>query len=83
MLYRVVRPFPLSLDGLTLIDLNAGDEREDFGGMQDGLAAEGYIEPVGAVAASAVVSETAQSAESDEPASLDLQPAPQRGRKRK
>lgn len=46
MLYRVVRPFPLSLDGLTLIDLNAGDEREDFGGMEAGLAAEGYIEAV-------------------------------------
>lgn len=47
MLYRVVRPFPLSLDGLTLIDLKIGDEREDFGGMEAGLEAEGFIEPAG------------------------------------
>lgn len=47
MLYRVVRPFPLSLDGLTLIDLDIGDEREDFGGMEAGLEAEGFIEPAG------------------------------------
>lgn len=46
MAHRVVRPFPLSLDGLTLIDLNVGDERSDWGGMECGLKAEGYIEPV-------------------------------------
>lgn len=46
MAHRVVRPFPLSLDGLTLIDLNVGDERSDWGGMEDGLEAEGYIESV-------------------------------------
>ena len=46
MMHRVVRPFPLSLNGLTLIDLNVGDERSDWGGMEDGLVAEGYIEPV-------------------------------------
>ncbi|MGZ2429591.1 hypothetical protein ACVI1T_001490 [Rhizobium redzepovicii] len=47
MLYRVVRPFPLALDGLTLVDLATGDEREDFGGMEAGLEAEGYIELIG------------------------------------
>ena len=80
MLYRVVRPFPLSLDGLTLIDLNAGDEREDFGGMQDGLVAEGYIEPV---VEPEQPSDPVKTVESDEPASIDLQPAPLRARKRK
>lgn len=76
MFYRVVRPFPLSLDGLTLIDLNAGDEREDFGGMQDGLIAEGYIELVAA--------EPIEPAETVEvPAPLDIQPTPLRARKRK
>lgn len=80
MLYRVVRPFPLSLDGLTLIDLNAGDEREDFGGMQEGLVAEGYIEPAGEAEQP---SDPINTIDLDEPASLDLQPAPPRARKRK
>lgn len=41
-MHRVVRPFPVSWDGLTLVDLIAGDER-DFGEMTAGLLAEGYI----------------------------------------
>lgn len=45
MLHRVVRPFPCSFDGLTLIDLNAGDER-DFGTMAAGLTDAGFIEPI-------------------------------------
>jgi hypothetical protein len=49
-MHRVVRPFPVSWDGLTLENLHAGDERE-FGEMTAGLLAEGYIEPVGAVPA--------------------------------
>lgn len=43
MLHRVVRPFPYSEDGLTLVDLNVGDER-DFGDMAGGLVAEGWVE---------------------------------------
>lgn len=46
-MHRVVRPFPVSWDGLTLVDLHAGDERE-FGDMTGGLLAEGYIEAVSA-----------------------------------
>lgn len=47
MLHRVVKPFPFSEDGFTLIDLNEGDER-DFGSHGDGLAAIGWIEPIDA-----------------------------------
>jgi len=47
MLHRVVRPFPYSEDGFTLVDLNVDDER-DFGAMADGLVAEGYIKAVDA-----------------------------------
>lgn len=45
MLHRVVKPFPFSEDGFTLVGLAAGDER-DFGAMADGLVAAGLIEPV-------------------------------------
>lgn len=44
MLHRVVKPFPCSWDGITLVDLNAGDER-DFGDMAAGLVAEGWVIP--------------------------------------
>lgn len=44
-MHRVVKPFPYSVDGFTLVDLNVDDER-DFGSMADGLVAEGWIEPV-------------------------------------
>jgi hypothetical protein len=50
MTHRVVKPFPYSEDGFTLVDLNAGDER-DFGDMADGLVAEGWVEAVGESAA--------------------------------
>ncbi len=43
MAHRVVKPFPFSEDGFTLVDLNVGDER-DFGDMTGGLEAEGWIE---------------------------------------
>lgn len=46
-MHKVVKPFPYSVDGFTLIDLNVGDER-DFGAMTDGLVGEGFIEPVAA-----------------------------------
>ena len=46
-MHRVVKPFPYSVDGFTLIDLNVGDERE-FGTATDGLLKEGYIEASGA-----------------------------------
>ncbi len=48
-MHRVVRPFAYSADGLTLVDLNVGDER-DFGDLTSGLLKEGYIDPVSAVA---------------------------------
>ncbi len=51
MLHRVVKPFPYYEDGFTLVDLNAGDER-DFGIFAAGLLAEGWIEAVDAVAES-------------------------------
>lgn len=51
-MHRVVRPFPVSWDGLTLVDLSIGDER-DFGDMTAGLLAEGYIEAVKATAVKA------------------------------
>ncbi|KEA07486.1 hypothetical protein CN09_11310 [Rhizobium rhizogenes] len=43
MLHRVVKPFPFSWNGFTLVDLNVGDKR-DFGSMADGLVAIGLIE---------------------------------------
>lgn len=45
-MHRVVKPFPFSENGFTLVDLNVDDER-DFGSMADGLVAEGWIAPVG------------------------------------
>ncbi|MNL46185.1 hypothetical protein D3C87_1688720 [compost metagenome] len=55
MLHRVVKPFPYSEDGLTLVDLNVGDER-DFGDLTAGLLAEGWVE----VASEAVVKRDAE-----------------------
>ena len=75
MMHRVVRPFPLSLNGLTLIDLNVGDERSDWGGMEAGLVAEGYIEPV-----SVPVPEPAT--EKPTPVAVPLAPPPGRRRGR-
>lgn len=46
MKYRVVRPFPCSFDGLTLVDLAEGDERDDFGAMATGLVAAGLLAAV-------------------------------------
>lgn len=48
MMHRVVKPFPFSDDGFTLVDLNVGDER-DFGAHAGGLLAEGWVEDVGEV----------------------------------
>lgn len=44
-MHKVVRPFPYSEDGLTIVHLIAGDER-DFGILTAGLVAEGYVEAV-------------------------------------
>lgn len=44
-MHKVVRPFPVSWDGLTLENLSVGDER-DFGEMTAGLLAERYIEAI-------------------------------------
>lgn len=74
MLYRVVRPFPLSLDGLTLIDLNEGDERSDWGGMEEGLVAEGYIE--------AVPEDPAREPATEKPAPVAVPLAPPPGRRK-
>lgn len=53
MLHKVVKPFPFSENGFTLIDLSVGDER-DFGAMADGLVAAGFIEAVSAKASASV-----------------------------
>lgn len=45
MVHKVVKPFPYSEDGVTLIGLNVGDER-DFGALAEGLASEGWVEAV-------------------------------------
>jgi hypothetical protein len=74
MMHRVVRPFSLSLNGLTLIDLNVGDERSDWGGMEDGLVAEGYIEPV--------LENPAREPATDKPAPVAVPLAPPSGRRR-
>ncbi|KAF0136980.1 MAG: hypothetical protein FD152_786, partial [Xanthobacteraceae bacterium] len=47
MMHRVVKPFPCSWDGFTLVDLVEGDER-DFGAMANGLRGLGWIEPIDA-----------------------------------
>lgn len=74
MMHRVVRPFPLSLNGLTLIDLNVGDERSDWGGMEEGLVDEGYIEPV--------PEKLTPDLATEKPAPVAVPPAPQLGRRR-
>lgn len=80
-MHRVVRPFPVSWDGLTLVDLNAGDER-DFGEMTAGLLAEGYIEPAESVP---VVDPTPEPVVEPvvEPSATDAEPALRRRRPRK
>ena len=78
-MHRVVKPFPYSVDGFTLIDLNVGDER-DFGAMTDGLVGEGFVEVVVAAKPEPVIV--------DKPAEIDEAPFemavdhPRRGRKR-
>lgn len=52
MMHRVIVPFPYYPDGTTLVDLNAGDER-DFGDLAIGLEREGYIVPADAPAPAA------------------------------
>lgn len=44
-MHKVVRPFRFSEDGLTIVYLIAGSER-DFGTLTAGLVADGFIEPV-------------------------------------
>jgi hypothetical protein len=44
-MHKVVKPFPCSWDGFTLIDLSVGDER-DFGSMAAGLVEAGYISEI-------------------------------------
>lgn len=82
-MHKVVKPFPYSEDGFTLIDLAVGDER-DFGAMTDGLVGEGFIEP-------SESKPVASSAPELPPVELDVEvaaeyetkPAPRRGRPRK
>lgn len=57
-MHKVVRPFAYSVDGLTLVDLSVGDER-DFGELAVGLLAEGWIEP-------AIASEAAAESQAEE-----------------
>ncbi|WP_153417325.1 hypothetical protein [Sinorhizobium medicae] len=70
-MHKVVRPFAYSVDGLTLVDLSVGDER-DFGDLTVGLLKEGYIEP-----AAAAVEPT------DEPVPETVNIEPRAARKRK
>lgn len=78
MLAKVVKPFPYYGDGVTLENLNVGDER-DFGTMTDGLVRAGFVS-VG----EAPVEQTAEPL--TEPP-LETKPAiavePRRGRPRK
>lgn len=71
-MHKVVKPFPYSVDGFTLVDLNAGDER-DFGAMAAGLVDAGLIEPVGVLIETAVA---------DTPIEMAID-KPRRGRPRK
>jgi len=71
-MHKVVRPFAYSVDGLTLVDLSVGDER-DFGDLAAGLLKEGYIEP-----ASAAVVEP-----EEEPVAETVNIEPRAARKRK
>lgn len=80
MLHRVVVPFPCSWDGITLVDLNVGDER-DFGTMAAGLVAIGKIEPVEAKPIAAKL-EVAVAEIAVEPA-FEMAVDATRGRKRK
>ena len=74
MLNRVVKPFSYSEDGLALVDLSIGDER-DFGDLAAGLAAEGFIEaaPEHAEAAASEKVEVATDA-----APIETRPEPRR-----
>lgn len=90
-MHRVVKPFPYSVDGFTLIDLNVGDER-DFGAMTGGLVGEGFVEPVSVVKAEPIVVEHAvaiepapaeqETAEPDEAPFEMAVDQPRRGRRR-
>lgn len=85
MLHRVVRPFPCSFNGLTLVDLEVGDER-DFGSMADGLVGEGFIEeiePKKAPIVAAAVDESPVEAAVEPVSAYETKPAPRRGRPRK
>jgi hypothetical protein len=93
MLHRVVMPFPCSWDGITLVDLAIGDER-DFGTMADGLIGMGWIEPIEVklvvavktvaereVAVDLLPVETAEESAGEDTA-VEPTPALRRGRKR-
>lgn len=79
-MHRVVKPFPYSVDGFTLIDLKVGDKR-DFGAMSAGLKDEGFIEPV---AADVVIESTIPEADAAEDAPFEMAvDRPRRGRRKK
>lgn len=81
MMHRVVKPFAYSADGIALVDLNVGDER-DFGSLADGLLAEGWVEPVViGDAAAEVQAEGPVTVAADEPAEVLIAPRPVRKRK--
>lgn len=80
-MHRVVRPFPVSWDGLTLVDLVVGDER-DFGDMTAGLLAEKYIEPVTSEP-EPVIDETSVPTGAVDPPEQPVEPATRRVRPRK
>lgn len=86
-MHRVVKPFPYSVDGFTLIDLNVGDER-DFGSMADGLVDEGFVEVIVVAKPEPVIVDKPEPAVVDKPSEVEEAPFemavdhPRRGRKR-
>lgn len=82
-MHKVVKPFPFSEDGFTLIDLAIGDER-DFGAMTDGLMGEGFIEPIESKPSAApTVDEQPIELAVEAAAEYETKPVPRRGRPRK
>lgn len=79
MKHRVVVPFPCSWDGITLVDLAIGDER-DFGSMAAGLLGVGWIEPLDGQ--SPIEEPEINLAIMDSPIEMAVE-HPRRGRKRK
>ncbi len=82
MNYKVVKPFPFSVDGITCVGLKIGDERNDFGDMADGLIAEGYIDAAEVVSAKPDPEPVVAPVAVTEPAPAVKKATPKQSRKR-